>query len=124
VDFCVLVDSPTPVPDVSLDVVIHEGTHAGAPVLAVTAGQDDQRQDIPEGRFEYRLALDPLGLPPGQYTVKLSLNQKPLRTLALIEGIAFEVKSGFNCGDSRYYNRREWRVVEMAPPAALSRPQA
>jgi hypothetical protein len=77
----------------------------------VTSGQDEQRRSIPAGTFEYRLALNPVGLPPGQYSAKISLNRKPLHTLAIAEGIAFTVSSGYPLGDSLFFNARNWDVV-------------
>ncbi|MCR9199801.1 MAG: ABC transporter ATP-binding protein [Planctomycetaceae bacterium] len=109
--FCVLARSPEPMDDVSLDVVIRSPGHGVANVLSVTAGQDEQRRSIPEGTFEYRLALNPVCLPPGQYTAKISLNRKPLHTLAIAEAISFNVSTGHPFGDSLFFNARDWEVV-------------
>lgn len=108
---CVRAFSPEAMNDVSLDVVIRSPAHGVSNVLCVTSGQDDQRRSIPAGSFEYRLALNPVGLPPGQYTAKISLNRKPLHTLAIAEGIAFTVSSGHPLGDSLFFNARNWDVV-------------
>lgn len=109
--FCVLARSPKPMDDVSLDVVIRSPGHGVANILSVTAGQDEQRRSIPRGTFEYRLALNPVCLPPGQYTAKISLNRKPLHTLAIAEGISFNVSTGRPFGDSLFFNARDWEVV-------------
>lgn len=108
---CVRAFSPEPMDGVSLDVVIRSPGHGVSNVLGVTAGQDQQRRSIPAGAFEYRLALHPVGLPPGQYTAKLSLNREPLFTLAIADGFAFNVASGVPLGDSLYFNARDWQVV-------------
>ena len=108
---CVCAESPEEMRDVSLDVVIRNPTHGVSNVLSVTAGQDEQLRCIPQGRFEYRLALNPVGLPPGRYTAKISLNRKPLYTLAIAEGISFTVSQGSPLGDSMFFNAREWQVV-------------
>ena len=109
--FCVLASSPEPMDDVSLDVVIRSPGHGVANILSVTAGQDQQRRSIPQGTFEYRLALNPVCLPPGQYTAKVSLNRKPLHTLAIAEAISFNVSTGHPIGDSLFFNAREWEVI-------------
>lgn len=108
---CVRAFSPKAMNDVSLDVVIRSPVHGVSNVLCLTSGQDDQRRSIPAGSFEYRLALNPVGLPPGPYTAKISLNRKPLYTLAIAESIAFTVSSGHPLGDSLYFNARNWEVV-------------
>lgn len=108
---CVRAFSPEAMNDVSLDVVIRSPAHGVSNVLSVTSGQDEQRRSIPAGTFEYRLALNPVGLPPGLYTAKISLNRKPLHTLAIAEGIAFTVSSGHTLGDSLFFNARNWDVV-------------
>lgn len=108
---CVRAYSPEPMNDVSLDVVIRSPVHGVSNVLCLTSGQDDERCSIPAGSFEYRLALNPVGLPPGQYTAKISLNRKPLHTLAIAEGIAFTVSSGHPLGDSLFFNARDWQVI-------------
>lgn len=108
---CVRAFSPEPMDGVSLDVVIRSPDHGVSNVLGVTAGQDQQRRSIPAGAFEYRLALNPVGLPPGHYSAKLSLNREPLFTLAIAEGFAFNVASGVPLGDSLYFNARDWQVV-------------
>ncbi|MEQ9411646.1 MAG: ABC transporter ATP-binding protein [Fuerstiella sp.] len=108
---CVRAESPEAMDDVSLDVVIRSPAHGVSNVLSVTAGQDERRHSIPAGLFEYRLALNPVCLPPGQYTAKISLNRKPLHSLAIAEGIAFTVSSGSPLGDSLFFNARDWEVV-------------
>lgn len=108
---CVQAISPEAMDNVSLDVVIRSPGHGVSNVLGVTAGQDNQRRSIPAGQFEYRLDLNPVGLPPGQYTAKISLNRQPLFTLAIADGFAFSVASGIPLGDSLYFNARDWNVV-------------
>jgi len=108
---CVRARSPEPMNDVSLDVVIRSPGHGVANILSVTAGQDEQRRSIPAGTFEYRLELNPVCLPPGQYTAKISLNRKPLHTLAIAEAISFNVSTGHPFGDSLFFNARNWEVV-------------
>ena len=108
---CVRAESPEAMTDVSLDVVIRSPAHGVSNVLSITSGQDRQRRPIPAGSFEYRLALNPVCLPPGQYTAKVSLNREPLHTLAIAEGISFTVSSGQPLGDSLFFNARDWNVV-------------
>lgn len=108
---CVRATSPEPMQDVSLDVMIRSPTHGVANILSVTSGQDDQRRSIPAGTFEYQLQLNPVCLPPGRYTAKISLNRLPLHTLAIAEGVSFTVSSGSPLGDSLFFNAREWQVV-------------
>lgn len=108
---CVRASSGEAMDDVSLDVVIRNPVHGTSNVLCVTSGQDEERCSIPAGSFEYRLELNPVCLPPGQYTAKISLNRKPLHTLAIAECVAFTVSSGYPLGDSLFFNARDWQVV-------------
>ena len=108
---CVRAESPKAIDNVSLAVVIRNSEHGVANILSLTAGQDEQLRSIPSGSFEYRLALNPVGLPPGQYTAKISLSRLPLHTLAMAEGITFTVSSGQPLGDSLFFNARNWDVV-------------
>ena len=108
---CVETTSTMAVDDVSLDVLIRSPIHGTSNVLAITSGQDGQRHSIPAGESEYRLRFHPVCLPPGQYSLKLSLNRLPLHTLARADGISFTISSGRPLGDSLFYNDREWQVV-------------
>ena len=108
---CVRAESPVPLDDVSLGVVIRSSTHGVTNVLSLTSSQDEQLHSVPAGLFEYRLALSPIGLPPGQYTAKIALYQLPLHTLAMAEGVTFNILSGSPLGDSLFFNARDWKVV-------------
>ncbi|RMF12393.1 MAG: ATP-binding cassette domain-containing protein [Alphaproteobacteria bacterium] len=111
VEICLSLEAKERIESVSMDVIVRASGVESSTLLAITAKQDCKLQDIPAGRSEYRLRLDPLGLVPGQYVAKVSVNRPPLETFDIVEGIDFLVLPGATCGDSAYYNPRTWLVV-------------
>ncbi len=109
-DFCVEIEADETLEDVSLAVVIRVGGAHADTILAVTASDDDQLQRVEKGCAEYRLRLQPLGLPPGSYVAKVSISRPPLEIYDMVEAFQFTVSPGPSCGDSIYYNPRSWSV--------------
>jgi lipopolysaccharide transport system ATP-binding protein len=103
-------------PDVAFVVAIRDFAGEGGYTL-ILGSQNTSVRQLASGTSEVRLKLDPCGLRPGTYIVKLYAEQPPLRILDLVEGLSFQVESLVPMRDCLYYQPRDWEVLPAELPA-------
>jgi lipopolysaccharide transport system ATP-binding protein len=110
---------------VSLGVYIRDGATEGGYVLGLESARDGAPMDLGEGTFDLRLSLDPCGLVPGYYSLKLYVAKFPLHILDVVEQIPFRVEGPADpttaARECRYYQPRGWRLTRVVAgrPAAV-----
>lgn len=83
----------------------------------ILGSQNTSVRQLASGISEVRLKLDPCGLRPGTYIVKVYAQDAPLRILDLVEGLSFQVESLVPMRDCLYYQPRDWEVLPAELPS-------
>ena len=105
--------------DVSLQVRIAPigGEDNSTPVLCLNNQYDNVAFDVPQGDFELRLEMPYLSLAPGTYTSKIKIQKDLVYTFETIDFFRFSVESQQSMNRCRFYQPRQWSVVQVEPSA-------
>lgn len=119
-ELAVTLRAAAPVEPVSVNVMVFDLAHrAGETVLAMRSSRDQSWLRLPAGDSALQLVLDPLGLRPGTYRLKLSVSCGPMHDfLDTVEDVRVVVQSTTAAENSIYHQGRQWLLDGPEPCAA------
>ncbi len=110
------VDAQQALPQVQLFVGIQDQALDDERVLQLFSDHDDARFDLVAGRQTIVLDLDPFGLRPGAYSMKLSVRTRGFTVSDMVEGLRFTVAESHRVRQSMYFQPRRWFLQTTGEP--------
>jgi lipopolysaccharide transport system ATP-binding protein len=102
---------------VSLGVYIRDTALEGGYVLGLESARDGVPMDLGEGTHDVCLTLNPCGLVPGYYSMKLYFAQFPMHILDVVEQTTFRVQAptdpATGVRECRYFQPRSWQLTRV-----------
>lgn len=113
---CIHCNVTEPIENAVVSVMIRELNTGNDCVLNLSSERDNCAFPLVPGLQEIRLNLPYCGLSPSLYVMKITISRRPFYVFDMVESFRFEVKKSKNMNQCKFYQPRDWQLLNSARP--------